>query len=137
MAQRGRKSAAANLTPLPTTGTRSKLIAPAILTTSEKATFTELANANPHLTTSDAPLLATYAQALNKTHRLGRTKDLAGWEKAAKLALALARSLRLTAQAGNDPKSVARARREAEQAEAAWELYNWRADGDGGDDDDE
>lgn len=71
-----------------------------------------LAAANRHLTVTDGPLLAVYVQAVTRTHRLGRGKDVGGWEKSARLAMALARSLRLTPQSTTDPQTIGRRRKD-------------------------
>ncbi len=108
-----RKSSAAPFIPLPSTGSRSRLTAPEFLKTDERALFNELATLNAHLTPSDTAMLAAYCQAIGKTHRLARQKDIAPWEKCARVAMAMARSLRLTAISGTHPERLSRQRRDA------------------------
>jgi hypothetical protein len=112
MAQRGRKSTLKLVTP-GLTGASSRLNPPAILSSTQRLTFIQLAAANTHLTPSDSLPLAAYVQAITQATRLGRTKDIANWERSVRVALALGRSLRLTAQSSTDPQSVARRRRDS------------------------
>src|SRR5437868_5269278 len=104
-----RKSAAelAIVTPA-TTGTASRLTPPASLSTAERLEFIALAAENKHLRRTDAPMLATYCMAVTRVAKLSRGKDGALWERAIKVMLALARSMRLTQQAQADPKTVGR-----------------------------
>jgi hypothetical protein len=88
------------------------LTVPDFLKTAEKAIFIEQAALNPHLTAGDVPMLAAYAQAISNTHRLARSKDITAWEKTARVAMALARALRLTAISGVSPDRLARQRRD-------------------------
>jgi hypothetical protein len=113
MLQRGRRSAAANLVKLATTSPRSRLTAPEFLKADERALFTALADDNRHLTRTDVPLLAIYAAAVFKVNKLGRQKDVGQWEKASRMMLSLARSLRLTVQSATEPRAVGRQRRDA------------------------
>jgi hypothetical protein len=109
MAQRGRKSSL-NVVTLDVSTTRSRLTAPSVLTKAEAKFFVEAAAANPHLRPADAPLLAAYAQAMVKTYRMARQSDTASWEKSARVAMALATKLRITAQAQVHPESAGRKR---------------------------
>jgi hypothetical protein len=112
MAPRGRKPSL-TVVPIELTGARLRLTAPLILTKGERALFAEAAAINPHLRPADAPLLALYAQALAKTYRLARQSDtaaVASWEKSARTTMALARSLRITAQAQVHPETAGRRR---------------------------
>jgi hypothetical protein len=105
----GRKSAAANLVSIDVNGRRPKLTPPQHLTTEERWTFNEIVNAcdRRQLLKIDTPLLALYAQAVNKARRLCPKADKASeWEKACRVAAMLARSLRLTPQSRLD-KAVA------------------------------
>ena len=104
--QRGRKSLASTVVQLATTEARPRLTAPAFLTASEASMFNAWAAANPHLTASDAPMLAAFAQAASKTHKAGRQKDISAFERAARLMMALGRTLRLTPQATTHPLTV-------------------------------
>lgn len=111
--QRGRKSSAANVISLATTGASSRLKPPPSLSTAESSLFVELALANVHLTISDVPILAAYAQAATKVLKLGRQKDVGQWEKVVRLTMALARTLRLTPQSCIEPRTVGRRRKDA------------------------
>jgi hypothetical protein len=119
--QRGRKSSASTIIPLDVTGARPKLSPPSILSTVERTLFTELANGNQHLTAPDAALLAGYVQALNKMQRLAKKSDIAAWEKATRVALALGRSLRLTPQSTVRPETVGRHRADQPRGPAPWD----------------
>ena len=108
MKQRGRKSAAVLNFPA-VDGSRSRITAPASLTKVERSLFTELAADTPHLVQADAPLLASYAQAVLLSRKAGRDLGRIGeWERATRAMMALARSLRLTPQSRTDSKTVAR-----------------------------
>jgi hypothetical protein len=109
MAQRGRKPTL-TVVPLDLTGARPRLTAPSILTKGERALFAEVAAINPHLRPADVPLLAAYAQALTKVYKLARQSDAAAWERTARMALALARSLRITSQSQVHPETAGRKR---------------------------
>jgi hypothetical protein len=102
MAKTGKKSAAevemtafklASSSPQPTP------TPPEILSPEEQALFKQLRGANPHITESDAPMLAAYVQAISMTHRLGRGDDVLNWERAARAMMALGTKLKLTPQA--------------------------------------
>jgi hypothetical protein len=107
--QRGRRPTL-TVVPIELTGARPRLTAPALLTKPEAALFAEVAAANPHLRPADGALLAAYAQALVKTYKLARQSDTAAWERTARVALALATKLRITAQAQVHPETAGRRR---------------------------
>ena len=132
MVQPGRRSPA-SLTVLPTasSGARPRLAPPAILTTGEQAVFNEMAAANPHLTPTDAPLLAGYVQALTKMHRLAKRPDVGPWEKAARVAMSLGTKLRLTPQATQDPQALGRRRKDA-QPPSFYDMMQIQVDDDHG-----
>jgi hypothetical protein len=71
------------------------LTPPSTLTKSEQILFTKIVNANPHLKSRDATLLSALVQAVIKYEHFGRVNDVAAWERAGRLMLALARGLRL------------------------------------------
>jgi hypothetical protein len=119
--QRSRKSFASTIVPLDVTGSRPKLSPPSILSTVEQTLFTELANGNPHLAAPDAALLAGYVQALNRMHCLAKKTDIISWEKAARVAMALGRSLRLTPQSTVRPETVGRQRADQPLGPAPWD----------------
>jgi hypothetical protein len=108
MRQRGRKSAdqlALRVIDAP----RPSLEPPPSLTKPERLLFSELAANAPHLTLSDAPLLASYVQATLMSRRSARDPArIDTWEKSTRLQAALATKLRLSPQSRTDPKSVAR-----------------------------
>ncbi len=113
------KSAASNLIPLPTTGPGSKLTAPPFLSKSEASLFSQTAIANPHLTSSDVPLLACYVQGLVKGQKLVKQADVAAWEKCMRVVLSMATKLKLTPQALH-PDTVARRKRDAPKGPTPW-----------------
>jgi hypothetical protein len=109
MRQRGRKSSAALLTFSVVDGTRPRLTPPSSLTKSERSLFIELASGAEHLRPTDAPLLASYVQAIIASRRSARDPSkLDIWDKATRLQMSLATKLRLTAQSRADPKTVGR-----------------------------
>lgn len=117
MRQPGRRSAASKIVHLATTGTRSRPTAPRCLTKAERTTFNEIAIANPHLKTTDAPILASFVQATTLSHRLGRSdraSDVPMWDRTTRMMLALARSLRLTVNSVTHPDKLGRARQDQE-----------------------
>ena len=59
-------------------------------------------------------MLAAYCQAIIKTHRLAQGDDVGSWEKAGRLAMALARTLRLTPISGTSAEKLGRQRRDAQ-----------------------
>ncbi|WP_271605653.1 hypothetical protein [Bradyrhizobium sp. CCBAU 11434] len=62
-----------------------------------------------HLTRADMPLIVSYVQACLLAQSLARKpSQRAEWERAVKLQMALARSLRLTVQARVHPRSIGR-----------------------------
>jgi uncharacterized protein len=109
MIQRGRKSSL-NVVALNPTATRPRLTAPSMLTKAEAKLFVETVAANRHLRAADTAMLAAYAQAMIKTFRLARQSDTASWEKSARVAMALATKLRITAQSQVHPESAGRKR---------------------------
>jgi hypothetical protein len=111
--QPGRKSAAASVIKLAATDARPKLTAPSCLTKPERIHFDQLVRANRYLTITDQAMLASYVQAMSKSHRLGRGEDTEGWERATRVMMALARTLRLTAISSTHPDKLSRQRRDA------------------------
>jgi phage terminase small subunit len=113
MRQRGRKSAALLTFPA-VDGSRPRITAPASLTKSERSLFAQLAADAGHLAQSDAPLLASYVQAVLLSRRAGRDPgSIDAWEKVTRVMTSLATKLRLTPQARTDPKTVGRRQAEA------------------------
>jgi hypothetical protein len=111
MRQRGRKSAELLSFPAIDAG-RARIAPPASLTKAERALFIELAADAGHLVQADAPLLASYVQAMILSHRAGRDAALVEvWERTTRVMMSLATKLRLTAQARTDAKSLARGQR--------------------------
>lgn len=100
MAKRGRKTLGANVVAFDASRTRPRLTPPSILTKAERALFAEVVANNAHLRAGDVPMLGAYVQALTRTYRLSKRNDAASsksWQEAARVSLAMARSLRLTA----------------------------------------
>jgi hypothetical protein len=124
-----------NVVPLRGNARRSPLTPPAMLTKSERLLFIEIVSTNPHLVDADGPIVAAYSQAMVKTYRLAKKPDfIAEWEKAGRLTLALARSLRLTPQAAIDPQALGRHRRDqADPGGPAMRDQNHLDDDDGDD----
>jgi hypothetical protein len=104
---------AASVIKLAATDTRPKLTAPSCLTKPERIHFDQLVHANAHLTVSDVACLASFCQAASKAHKLGRGEDTKGWERATRVMMALARTLRLTAISSTHPDKLSRQRRDA------------------------
>lgn len=81
--------------------TRPRLTPPSLLNKAERAIFLETVRDNPHLRTSNVPILAAYAQTLANTYRLARLSDAASvksWEQTTGVMMALATKLRITSQ---------------------------------------
>jgi hypothetical protein len=116
--QPGRKSSAANVVAL--TSTSSRLVLSPVglpLTKDELAYFNFIVRNNTHLKPIDVPNVMLYACAIVRALKL-RNKADAGFEKEARTALALARSLRLTPQ--STMQGVTAARRRAEAAPVSY-----------------
>jgi hypothetical protein len=109
--QPGRKSAASLELKLASNRTRPK--PDPTLQPQEQTIFNEVVAGNPHLLEGDGLLLSLYARALSKAMR---SRDVAGFERAARVALTIATKLRLTPQASCEPKTVGRMRRDAEES---------------------
>jgi hypothetical protein len=82
------------------------------LTKEEKSYFDHVARNNRHLKPIDAPMVMLYAAAVVRAMK-ARRQDDEKFEKEARAALALARSLRLTPQSTMEPRTAARRRAEA------------------------
>jgi len=108
MRQRGRKSA--ELLTFPAVdGSRARITPPSSLTKLERSLFTELAADAGHLVQADAPLLASYVQAVILSRRAGRDpRRIDTWEVSTRLMGSLATKLRLTPQSRTDPKTLTR-----------------------------
>jgi hypothetical protein len=107
----------ANVQPLQSTITSSRLTAPPSLTTDEQTLFTELIDSvEPrHFTKSDLPQIVSYVQVTLacRAHaakiKTDPSKDVvSGWDKLLRAQLALARALRLTVQSRVDPLTIGR-----------------------------
>ena len=92
------------------TATRPRLTPPSSLSTDERLEFIAIADDNRHLRRTDVAMLAAYVVAATKVQKLARSKDVGPWERATKVMMALARSLRLTQQSCTDPKTLTRSR---------------------------
>jgi hypothetical protein len=111
MRQRGRKSA--ELLSFPAIdGPRPRIMPPASLTKAERSLFTEIAADAQHLVQADAPLLASYVQAVLLSRRAGRDlRCIDEWEQIVRVMATLATKLRLTPQSRIDAKSLTRGQR--------------------------
>jgi hypothetical protein len=110
MKQRGRKSAA-QLALRVIEAPRPRPEPPRGLTNAEQTLFSEIAVHAPHLTPSDAPLLASFVQATLMSRRSAHDPArLDAWERSTRLQASLATKLRLTAQARIDPQTLGRQR---------------------------
>ena len=108
MRQRGRKSADVLTFPA-TDDSRPRITAPSSLTKSERMLFTELAADAGHLVQADAPLLASYVQAVLLSRQAARNPGaIDQWQKVTRVMMSLATKLRLTAQSRTDPKTLTR-----------------------------
>jgi hypothetical protein len=111
--QPGRKSSAANIVPLPATSPRTVLTPVGLpLTKEERLYFDHVARSHHHLKPIDVPVLMLFAASIVRAMK-ARRQDDETFEKEARAALALARSLRLTPQSTTEPKTAARRRAEA------------------------
>ena len=83
---------------------------PASLNAREAVLFSEIVTscAADHFRKSDLPMLCAYVQALLLTRKLIRTNAISDWEKASRVAMALATKLRLTVQSRIEPRGVGR-----------------------------
>jgi hypothetical protein len=110
---RGRKSAESLLIVVQpdASGDGPRINPPASLTATERVLFLETVRHHQHLGPGDSVMIAAYVAASVKFQRLSRGReDVRDWEKAGRMMLALARSLRLTQQSATDAKTLARAR---------------------------
>jgi hypothetical protein len=115
MRQRGRQSTASLsvVTTLPSHVQR--LQPPADLDDTEAALFREIVAGSPptHFAASDAPLLATYVQAIRISRRAAEASatdasHVATWERAARVVASLATRLRLSPHSRVDAKTLGR-----------------------------
>jgi hypothetical protein len=110
MLQRGRKTTETRLA-LAVNGAPPRLKPPASLTKEERALFIELVEAVPpeHFIAADLPLLVSYIQAtLLSRSSANKPDQIATWERATKLQVAICTKLRLSPSTRIDPKSLAR-----------------------------
>jgi hypothetical protein len=106
MMQPGRKSAAANVVSLAVTTPRTVLTPIGHpLSKDERTIFDFIAKSNHHLKPIDTPLLMLYACAIVRS--MARGDD---FEKVARTAMVIARSLRLTPQSHTQGMTAARRR---------------------------
>ena len=103
--------------PIQPNPTLSRLRPPEWLSPAEQLLFTEIVNSveSRHLNESDLPVLVSFVQvtAACRAQANRASQDLSkdaidGWDKLLRTQLALARSLRLTAQARIDPLTIGR-----------------------------
>jgi hypothetical protein len=69
--------------------------------------------ANPQLVEGDSPLVTLYVLSLSKAMKLSRSKDVASFEKAARLAVTLSTKLRISPQSTVDPVTSGRRKKDA------------------------
>jgi hypothetical protein len=83
---------------------------PASLNAKEAVLFSEIVTscAADHFRKSDLPMLCAYVQASLLSRKLIRTNAINDWEKASRIAMALATKLRLTVQSRIEPRGVGR-----------------------------
>ena len=113
MAQPGRKSATeASVVRLATTGHRPKLSPPSSLTKDERSIFNLIVSENRHLTPTDMPMVAAFAQASVKVFELAKKDDVQEWERACRIQAMYATKLRLTPQSTQDPQTLGRRRKD-------------------------
>jgi len=116
MQQRGRLSASAlNIVPIDASRSRPKLNPIGMLSKDERRVFDHVARENPHLKPADVPMLELYVMAHCRTVAANKRKDAEAWEREARVTMALGTKLRITPQATQDPRRVARLRAEADQ----------------------
>lgn len=104
-----RKSAEAKM--FSVDGSPPRLTAPAGLKSAERKLFEEIANAvaAKHFQPADTSLIVSYVQATLLAHSTaGKPLQVAVFEKACRLQMALATKLRLTPQSRTDPKTQGR-----------------------------
>lgn len=87
------------------------------LTTTERNIFNAIVTRNGHLRAADALLVTVLARQVGLVLREYREGDASSVEKATRTMLALARSLRLTPQALQDPRVAFRKRNAAAPSE--------------------
>jgi hypothetical protein len=138
-----RSAAELNVVKPATNPPSSRLNPPPILNDDERQLFVMLAAENTHLRRSDNPILAAYCMTATKVQELSRSDDVTSWEKALKMLVVLARTMRISQQSMRDPITVARQTRNDEEQKAAAALFALNGDCDGkpweprnGDDDD-
>ena len=120
MKQRGRKSVDQLALRVVDGSQPQQLESPRGLTKAERSLFTEIAVSAPHLKQSDVPLLASFVQATLLARGSARPACIDTWERATRTQVALARSLRLTAQSRIDPQTLGR-QRPPRAGPAPWE----------------
>ena len=109
----GRKTRSATIHPIGATDTRMALSPVVHLTQLERSIFTVTVTRNPHLKPADVVMLTAFAKAAARVLKPGRFDNVADIDKSTRVMVLLGRSLRLTPQSLTDPKTVARARRDA------------------------
>src|SRR5258705_5187471 len=113
--KRGRRSAASNVISFGLPNSRPKITPLRRLSPVERRVFDHALRENGHLKRADAAMLEIYSIAHARTIAAKR-KGPEAWEKEARTMMALARTLRLTVQSTQEPRTVARRRAEAESS---------------------
>jgi hypothetical protein len=86
------------------------MICPSSLTKEQRVLFNEIVTSHRHLKAGDAPMVVSFVEARLITARLAKGKNIADWEKAARVMASLATKLRLTPQSSVDPHALSRKR---------------------------
>ena len=101
------------IVPLMGNGEQPKLTPVSPLTEAERAIFDMTARENPHLRTSDTPLLQAYAMACVRISEPSSREKIAELDRAARLAMSLATKLRLPPSSSIDPQTLGRRKKDA------------------------
>ena len=99
--------------PLTRNGEQPTLTPLSPLTEAERAIFDMTALENPHLRTSDTPLLQAYAMACVRISEPSSRENIAELDRAARLAMSLATKLRLPPSSSIDPVALGRRKKDA------------------------
>lgn len=109
--QPGRPSSASlNIVPIDATKARLKLIPLSPLSKGELKLFQHAVHHNRHLRAADIPQLELYSMSYCRAVAAHKRKDTEAWQCEIRIVLAIARSLRLTVQSAQEPKTVGRKR---------------------------
>jgi hypothetical protein len=90
------------------------------LTPEQRGIFDIVVDAHTHLVEGDGPLVTLYAISLAKAAKLAKGKDVAAFERAARVALATAVKLRCTPQSSIDPVTAGRRKADVARGRPPW-----------------